>query len=144
MKGVYLSTAIDLVEPADVARRYRIAEDMLRGSGFRLVNAHALGKMTDAVDQVDPAGITEQALSLIYESDFVLTDLSRPNHTYIGCICEMVYAYLWQKPIVVLVGHSGNEWRPWLRFHASHICTTLDQALDWLCKHAAHRESGDL
>lgn len=137
MRKIYFSTAIDFINPVEISKKFQAVESELRAAGFHLSNLSTAQSITSQRYEASPEEVVQQALSLIRESDFVLLDLSLRNHTYIGCICEMVYAYLWQKPVVVFVGTSGNESRPWLRFHASHICATLRDAVDWIRKHTS-------
>lgn len=76
--------------------------------------------------------IVEQDLSLLKTADIVLMDCSIPNRNYIGCICELVYAYLWGIPIIVYVGSSGNDNRYWLRYHANYICKDRSEAIKYI------------
>src|ERR1022692_1921458 len=61
--------------------------------------------------------IVDHDLAVLRRCDAVLMDMSLPNRNYIGCVCEMTYAYLWNIPCVVYLGRS-NPNRPWLHYHA--------------------------
>lgn len=77
----------------------------------------------------DPMAMVEYDLRHLRRSDGLLVDMSSPTHTYIGCVCELTYAYLWQIPAVVWVGRTGLEQRPWLRYHARAVVRGRDEAL---------------
>lgn len=129
MKKVYFSRAIDLMDPQEVYDTYRAVASKFQAAGFELVNGAAVEELTP---RREPREIVESALSLIRKSDFVVVDLSLRNHKYIGCICEIVYAHLAQKPVAAIVGTGGNNRRAWLRYHISHICASLEDAIDWM------------
>lgn len=76
--------------------------------------------------------IVEGDLSILKSADAVLMDCSIPGRSYIGCICELVYAHLWQIPVVVYVGSSGNDERYWLQYHATRVCKSREEAIDFL------------
>jgi nucleoside 2-deoxyribosyltransferase len=64
--------------------------------------------------------IVDHDLSILRTCDAVLMDMSIPNRNYIGCVCELTYAYLWSIPCIVYIG-QGNSNRPWLHYHATAI-----------------------
>jgi hypothetical protein len=57
-------------------------------------------------------------------------DMTIPDRNYIGCTCELTYAYLWQIPSVVWVGDTGLEQRPWLQYHASVVVRSRQEAVE--------------
>ena len=137
MKTVYFARAMDGLSKPDILAHYAKVDKVLTGVGLRLVNPHQ-----GEISLYDPGSgsdankegriIVEEDLGRLRQADILLVDLSIPGHNYIGCICEIVYAWLWQKPVVVYVGDSGNESRLWLRQHATHICSTFGEALDYI------------
>lgn len=58
----------------------------------------------------------------------MLVDMSIPNWTYVGCVCELVYATLWSIPSVVIVADVAMAQRVWLRHHATSTVLTLAEA----------------
>jgi hypothetical protein len=78
----------------------------------------------------DPARLVESDLGLLRRSDGVLMDMSIRNRNYIGCTCELTYAYLWHIPSVVWVGDTGLEQRPWLRYHATVVVKGRQEAIE--------------
>lgn len=68
-------------------------------------------------------------LGLLRRCDGVLMDMSIAGRNYVGCCCELVYAYLWLIPVVVFVEDSGNGDRLWLRYHAATICRKRSEAM---------------
>jgi nucleoside 2-deoxyribosyltransferase len=68
--------------------------------------------------------IVEEEIALLKTADGVLMDCSIPDRSYVGCICELVYAYQEGIPVVVYVGSSGNDKRLWLHYHATQVCVT--------------------
>jgi hypothetical protein len=77
--------------------------------------------------------IVEHDLSVLRSCHAVLMDISEPGRSYIGCICELTYAYLWQIPCAVYTGNSDKN-RPWLHYHASAIYAARNDAIIWLVK----------
>jgi hypothetical protein len=65
--------------------------------------------------------LVEFDLGLLRRCDGVLMDMSIPTRAYVGCVCELTYAFLWRIPVVVYVGESSNGERHWLKYHASKI-----------------------
>jgi hypothetical protein len=55
-----------------------------------------------------------------------------PQRNYVGCSCEIVYAHLERKPIVVYVGTTDNASRIWLQYHASGIFEQRADAIEYL------------
>lgn len=77
--------------------------------------------------------IVEHDLAVLRTCDAVLMDMSILNRNYIGCVCEMTYAYLWQIPCVLYVG-SNDQNRPWLQYHATAIFRSRAAAIRYLVK----------
>jgi hypothetical protein len=77
--------------------------------------------------------IVDHDLSILRTCDAVLMDMSIPNRNYIGCVCELTYAYLWDIPCIVYVGKT-NPNRPWLHYHATAIFKSRDAAVAHLSR----------
>jgi hypothetical protein len=72
-------------------------------------------------------------LAWIRRSDALVADLSIPNWPYVGCVCELVYARLYEVPTVVITGENrliGD--RIWLRYHADFVHKDADAAVRFL------------
>jgi len=69
------------------------------------------------------AEIVERDVRLIKESDGIIAVVDG-NLSY-GTIQEIVYAYLYDKPVYALIT-NGHEEHPWLKYHAKKIFTDLN------------------
>jgi nucleoside 2-deoxyribosyltransferase len=133
MYRVYFARAIDGI---DVAEIHHLTEEMAREMetrGMQMVDPFVEISLNEQIPFEEKARqIVEGDLTLLKDVDAVFMDFSIPNRSYIGCICELVYAYLWKIPVVVYVGTSGNDQRYWLQYHASHVSKDRGAALDFL------------
>jgi hypothetical protein len=75
--------------------------------------------------------IVEHDLSVLQTCDAVLMDMSKPNRNYIGCVCELVYAYEWSIPCVVYISEAYRG-RAWLFYHATAIFESRHAAISHL------------
>lgn len=135
MKKVYFARAMDGLSRSEILLHYEQVNRALTEAGLRLVNLpRSEDSFFDGESDLGPdqevRKIVEQGLRKLRQADVLIADLSIPGHNYIGCICEIVYAHLWQKKVVVFTGDSGNETRPWLRYHTTHLCSTFDEAIN--------------
>jgi hypothetical protein len=73
--------------------------------------------------------LVEFDLGLLRRSDGVLMDMSIPGRNYVGCVCELTYAFMWRIPVAVYVGDSSNGERHWLKYHATQIYRTRQDAI---------------
>jgi hypothetical protein len=132
---VYFARAID---GEDSATRLALASDVaseLAAAGLLMVDptvddptgASATEAGTGKLYQV----IVEHDLSVLKSCHAILMDISVPGRSYIGCICEMTYAYFWRIPCVVYVGKTDSR-RPWLHYHATAVFETRADAIDLL------------
>jgi hypothetical protein len=117
---VYFARAID---GQDGATRLALAADVasdLAAAGLLMVDP-----TVDDPDEASTAraadtqkfyqAIVEHDLSVLKSCQAILMDISVPGRSYIGCICEMTYAYFWRIPCVVYVGETDSR-RPWLHY----------------------------
>ena len=65
-------------------------------------------------------------------SDVIIVNLSLPNHSYIGCIGEMIYAKQMGIRIITIVGDSGNEKHFWTVYLSDNITNSLEEAIELL------------
>jgi hypothetical protein len=77
--------------------------------------------------------IVDHDLSILRTCDAVLMDMSIPNRNYIGCVCELTYAYLWDIPCIVYIGQANSN-RPWLHYHATAIFKSREAAVAHLAR----------
>lgn len=132
---VYFARAID---GEDGATRLALASDVaseLAAAGLAMVDP-TIGDPTGAsVAKADTGklyqAIVEHDLAVLKSCHAILMDISVPGRSYIGCICEMTYAYFWRIPCVVYVGKTDSR-RPWLHYHATAVFETRADAIDLL------------
>jgi len=136
MMNVYFASAIENQSFDEVQARYVQVANLLESRGFQMTNRNIqdryLQQSCDSVARMRE--VVEYDLETLRQSDLLLVDYSIPNRNYVGCTCEIVYAYLWRKPVIVFVGQSNNGQRGWLRYHANYVCETVSQALEYMVK----------
>jgi hypothetical protein len=105
---VYFARAVDGLDRVDVLTDGQVVAAELQQSGLRMmdpveawIRAVREGSSTD-----DPALLVESDLRLLRRCDGMLMDMTIPDRNYIGCTCELTYAYLWHIPSVVWVGDT--------------------------------------
>jgi len=72
---------------------------------------------------LDYETLVDRDLQAIQGVDAVLAIVD--GNVSIGTIMEIVYAYQYNKPVIVMCS-NGHEEHPWLKYHAEIICTSLD------------------
>lgn len=139
MKKVYFSRAMDLFEFNEIEFQYNNVKVMMKNEGFELVNEFQLSNFVSIKADNPEICLSKEAekvvandLKKLKKADILLVDFTKDKHFYFGCICELVYAYLWKKEIVVYTGNTTNNSRLWLHYHVNHICKTFDEALDYI------------
>lgn len=75
--------------------------------------------------------IVDHDLSVLRTCHAVLMDMTIPNRNYIGCTCEMVYAYLWGIPCITYTGENESN-RPWLLYHSVAVHRLRESAIKHL------------
>ncbi len=146
MRRVYYARAMDGLTEDEVLAGPRRIQAMVDASRMAVIDPYMEQRiLRDRRLQLDAdefaREIVDSDLELLRRSDVVLMDLSLAGRIYVGCICELVYAHLYRIPVVVNVGSTGIEERIWLRYHASKICHSLQEAVDSL--EAAISERGE-
>jgi len=139
MNKVYFCRAMDTFEIDEIKEQYVKVNNLLSNSGLELVNKfddsnfmHVNEKSTQEDISNNANRIVNNDLDNLKKTDFVIVDLSLENHFYFGCICEIVYAHLWKKKVIVFTGKSKNESRLWLHYHADYICENLENAIEYI------------
>jgi hypothetical protein len=117
---IYFARAIDGEDTVAAQVLASVVASELEQAGLLMVDPIVSGPTqldTDVDVRLRYHSIVDHDLAVLRRCDAVLMDMSLPNRNYIGCVCEMTYAYLWNIPCVVYLGRS-NPNRPWLHYHA--------------------------
>jgi hypothetical protein len=129
---VYFARAVDGLDRVDVLAAAQVVAAELQESGLQMTDPVEVWTRTvpgiAATD--DPTLLVQSDLGLLRRCDGVLMDMSIPDRNYIGCTCELTYAYLWRIPSVVWVGDTGLDQRPWLRYHATVVVHSRQEAIE--------------
>src|SRR5258708_1985155 len=94
---VYFARGIDGLDSAQVTS----VGDQLR----KELSQHGLTVVDPVAEQLEeqstrePFRIVTADLELLRRCHVVLMDMSIPSRNYVGCCCELVYAYLWHIPV---------------------------------------------
>lgn len=135
MANVFFGSAIDGMHRSEIARKFKRIERLLLVRKHRLLNPpdiylRTLYGVQDSDIYAVSSAIVENDLQLLRQADVLLVDVSVPDHTYIGCICEMVYAREWGIKVVSYVGRNRIDKRPFFVYHSSIICRRWSDAFD--------------
>jgi hypothetical protein len=129
---VYFARAVDGLDRAGVLADAQVVAAELQKSGLQMTDPVEVWMRTareqSAAD--DLALLVKSDLGLLRRSDGVLMDMSIKDRNYIGCTCELTYAYLWHIPSVVWVGDAGLDQRAWLRYHATVVVKRRQEAIE--------------
>jgi hypothetical protein len=124
---IFFARAID---GEDLAARLALASDVaseLAAAGLSMVDPMVDEPVMVGETEADQRRlyreIVEHDLAVLKTCHAVLMDISAPGRTYIGCVCEMTYAYFWKIPCVVYTGKTDSR-RPWLQYHATAVLET--------------------
>jgi hypothetical protein len=131
---VYFARAVDGQDREALDDLVSLVRHELDETGLELVDPVATepeftGPAADSLGR--HRAIVDHDLLVLRSCQAVLMDISIPGHSYIGCICEMLYAYSWHIPCVVYMGDIDSN-RPWLRYHATEIVQSRAEAIGWL------------
>lgn len=125
---IYFARAVDGEDRlAALSLADRVAAE-LAPHGLMLVDPVRLYDAGPGDDQPSEVSIVEHDLRILRRCDAILMDMSIQGRNYIGCSCELTYAYLWKIPCVVYLG-GATEIRPWLTYHATAVAQTRGQAI---------------
>ena len=128
---VYFARATDGRPRGDVLDDARSVEAVLASAGLELVDPYALCRAVLG-DNPSPTEIVEFDLGVLGSCQALLMDMTQAHHRYIGCICELTYAHVWDLRSAVYVHDNTLAHRPWLRYHADRICESLEEAVSYL------------
>ncbi len=132
MKRVYFAQRMDGLPIEEVHANYDRFRKALPPDEILLINTAKNGVFSDKPSKLSrskAARIVEHDLSLLKQADLLLVDYSLKGWNYVGCTCEVVYAHLWGKPVIVFTGNSTNADRTWLKHLSTRICNTFDDAI---------------
>lgn len=124
-RKVYIARAIDDRPESEIQLSGERLAQAVIDAGFMTIDPVLRFRSDQQVSVSSPDGQVESDLTYLRTSDALLVDLSIPGWVYVGCICELVYAKLWDIPSVVIVGASDIHERLWLRYHAAAIVPDL-------------------
>lgn len=125
---IYYARAIDGESFENELRATRTVRLALGAIGLTLIDPVAIFRARPGFDLVSATPVVEADLDLLRGASAVLMNMTIPDRNYIGCVCELVYASLWNIPTVVIVGSTDYGERIWLRHHATAIVETLAEA----------------
>ena len=128
---IYVARPVDDRETAAIYDIVLRAQRDFASPRFQIVDPMEIGPIESRRNNTYTHFLEDQ-LRLLRSCDMILVDMSLPNHTYIGCVAELVYARLAQLCSVVYVGNNRISHRPWLRYHADHIDTSWEGAVRWI------------
>ena len=130
VQNVYYCRAMDGLAEDAVRAEYGYLNALLTKRGFRLVNAHNHERYEMLpLNHNNAVKVVEENLDELKASDYVIINFSIPNHLYVGCIGEMIYAKISNKRVIVIAGDSGVDKHFWTLYHADALVKTLDEAI---------------
>ena len=120
---IYVSRPIDGRDSSEIYDIINRARNDFPSPSFEVIDPTSIpfGRARQNHNQMVPA-----QLDLMRTCDVILADMSLPNHTYIGCVAELVYARSYSLYSVVFVGSNRIGHRPWLQHHADQIETSWE------------------
>jgi ATP adenylyltransferase len=132
---VYVARAVDNRDTAEVIKTGEVWQNRLVSAGFRPVDpvVTPFSKLPTSGDpnRANFLRVTSD-LAWLRRSDALVIDMSLDGWSYVGCVCELVYAYSWGVPTIVMTGNSAIGERLWLRYHASAIVKSVDDVVEAL------------
>ena len=123
---VYYARAVDSRDWSEV--------QSVRSKIVELFSAHGLEVINDFSDGFDSdKELVESQLANLRRADILVADLSIPNHPYVGCIGEVIYAHQFGKPVYVIYGeHTHLLNRPWLTYHVDRFFRTYEEFIEFI------------
>jgi ATP adenylyltransferase len=134
---VYVARAVDNRPAPDVRQVGETLRQRVREAGFAAVDPVASTFPRTQVPmqenlRTNDFGRVRSDLAWLRRSDAVIIDMHLEDWSYVGCVCELVYAYQWDIPTIIVAGSSVIKERLWLRYHATKIVEDIDEAIDEL------------
>lgn len=122
---VYLAGSVNGHESWEAVTEWRLyAAGVLEAAGYHVLNPVRGRKPTDT----DSKDIVERDLRDISQADILLVEMDHENRAYIGTAIEIRRAWEQGKPIICW--GTANRSSYFLRYHATEISETLEEAID--------------
>jgi len=132
MLKIFFSQAMDFVEKDIVINKYTKFCEIL--SNYKVEISTGIVDIEFQNNNLDFKEISklivEKDLEKIRQSDLLFVDMSIPNRNYIGCNCEIVYAYIEKIPIIVYIGNTDNGKRYWLNYHSTFVSNSFEKCIE--------------
>lgn len=135
--SVYFARGMDGRSGADVFLDDEKYSQLLAGIKASLVNPFT-GHIHDYV--ADGYTVATSDLARLQDADVVLADLTVPGYQYVGCIFEIVHAFIQNVPVILTVGKSGFHNRAFFQAYCEFITREASEAVQYLRR--AHTGTG--
>lgn len=127
---IYYCRAMDGIDNNIISQEYTYVRAQINAKGHCLINDFNVDSYEIlAITEENSKKVVHSNISDIAKSDIVIVNLSIPNHSYIGCVGEMIYAKQMGIRVIVIVGESGNDKHFWTLYHSDCITNSLDEAI---------------
>ena len=126
-KLLYLAMPMDLISEDSILKSVSEYKDFLKDLPIHVYCSYIPGEKSNPKKRTYTT-IVEDGLKMLRKSDILLVDLSK-EYDYFGAICEIVYAYQMNIPIVAYIGEKKSKNRPWLNYHVKHIHSTRNDMI---------------
>jgi len=129
---IYYCRAMDGLNPSDISDEYKKVSLLLSAKNCKLINAYDTAQGNLELTKENANYIVNENLKTLIEADVAIINFSIVNHTYVGCIGEMIYAKINGIKVISIVGNGdiGNHF--WTLYHSDYIVKSLDEALNLL------------
>ena len=128
---VYYCRAMDGIKHSLISNEYTLACKLLNAKGHQLINDFSESSYERLPMTIENSKkVVDNNLTKLTESDIVIVNISIPNHSYIGCIGEMIYAKQMGLRVITIVGESGNDKHFWTLYHSDEIAYDLEEAIN--------------
>ncbi|NSW84091.1 MAG: nucleoside 2-deoxyribosyltransferase [Syntrophothermus sp.] len=125
MSKVYLAGGIDGLSREQATCWRQRATEVLQNKGFEVIDP-THGRDMEMV--YDPREVVGSAFANVDSADILLVEMNTPGHAYIGTAIEIRRAWEQGKPIICW--GTANRSSYFLRYHATEISETLEEAID--------------
>ena len=130
---VYYCRAMDGVDRDVISNEYNLIHKLLNEKGHDLVNDFNESSFEMLpITWENSEKVVKNNISDLKKADIVIINISIPNHSYIGCIGEMIYAKQMGIKVITIVGESGNDKHFWTLYHSDIFVNNLQDAVNIL------------
>ena len=128
---IFLSGAIEGVDDLAGGWRKRANDELdFRNSSYDYEIVSPLISFDQQVFR-EPNEIVHRNMLLQQSCDLLLVEYMIPNRCYVGTDFEMAMARVWHQPVVVFAHEMYRE-RVYLRYMATALLPSLDEALEYI------------